>query len=222
MATKQKMTRRERRAQQQRQQRVRRWTALGGALLLMAFIVYFTWQQTAGHSALPAESIADPALGPPDAPVEIVEYGDFGCPACRAWHNSGIREQVLAEFGDQVRFVWRDFPVITAQSPVAAEAGHCAAAQGQFWAYHDHVYENFAGLDQEQLINYAQAVGLETEPFVQCLEQGQMAAKVRTNDNQARRLGLRGTPGFTVNGRVLPGPPSFEMLANLIRTELAE
>ena len=154
--------------------------------------------------------------------VEIVEYGDFGCHACQLWHNSGVRERILADYGDQVRFVWRDFPVITANSPLAAEAGHCAGAQDRFWEYHDHVYENLAGLRENQLVGYAIDIGLDQQAFQMCLEQGLMKAKVQSNEQQARALGLRGTPGFTLNGVPLSAPPSYEALASLIEAENGE
>ncbi len=221
MAANKKATRQARRAQKQQQQRTRRIIGAAVALLFVAFLGYVTWQQSAGSNALPPESVPDPALGAASAPVEIVEYADFGCPACRAWHNSGIREQVLADFGEQVRFVWRDFPVITAQSPKAAEAGQCASAQGRFWEYHDHVYGNYAGLATEQLVTYAADVGLDMAAFEQCLDEGHMRAKVQADEQQARRLGLRGTPGFAINGRALPQPPNYEMLVSLIQAELS-
>jgi protein-disulfide isomerase len=189
-----------------------KWLGILALAALLILIIYFTWQETGGSGGLSAAEVGDPALGPADAPVVITEYADFGCSACRAWHNYGIREQVLATFGDQVRFVWKDFPVITAQSPKAAEAGHCAADQGEFWAYHDIVYENFAGLNEQALRSYATNVGLDMERFDQCLADGLMGPKVRANEQEARQLGLRGTPGFAVNGRPLPAPPSYEQM----------
>lgn len=185
-------------------------------------IFYFTWQETTLSSPSVAVAAADPAIGPESAPVEIVEYADFGCHACRAWHNAGIREQILTAFSDQVRFVWKDFPVITSQSPQAAEAGHCAAAQGKFWEFHDLVYEQFAGLGLDALQGYATRIGLDTTAFAQCLDQRVMRPKVQANDQEARLLGLRGTPGFAINGRPLPAPPSFDQLATLIQQELAQ
>lgn len=177
---------------------------------------YVTWQQTSGGDAIPANEVADPVLGPETAVVEIVEYGDFGCSACRAWHDAGIRQQVMRVYGDSARFVWRDFPVITPDSPAAAEAAQCAGAQDQFWAYHDYVYESGGSLNNLSLKRYAQEIGLDTEAFNACLDGGQMTAKVRDNEQKARALGLRGTPSFTVNGEVLPGPPTFAYLATLI------
>ena len=222
MTSNKQTARQARRDQKQKQQQTRRLIGIVVGMLFVAFLGYFTWQQTTGGNALPAASVPDPMLGNPAATVEIVEYADFGCPACQSWHNSGVREQVLADFGDQVRFVWRDFPVITAQSPQAAEAGQCAGAQDAFWAYHDHIYENFAGLQRAQLIRYATDIGLDPVDFELCLDEGRMRAKVQANEQDARRLGLRGTPGFAVNGRVLPRPPDYPTLAVLIQTELGQ
>ena len=213
------MSSRQARDRKKEQARSRRNRNLIFGVVTMAMVValgYFAWQQTAGGDAVPASEVADPVLGSETAAVEIVEYGDFGCPACRAWHDAGIREQVLRIYGDSARFVWRDFPVITADSPAAAEAAQCAGAQEQFWAYHDYLYESGGSLNNSSLKRYAEEVGLDTEAFNACLDGGAMIAKVRDNEQKARSLGLRGTPSFTVNGQVLPGPPTFDYLATLI------
>ena len=215
-----KARREERRQQKQRSQKIRTATTIAVVILFVGALAYFTWEQTGGSDALPAESVADPVLGGEQAVVEIVEYGDFGCPACRAWHNSGIREQVLADFGDQVRFVWKDFPIITAQSPLAAQAGQCASAQGQFWEYHDHVYENITNLSETNLVAAGADLGLDVEQLQSCLDQGLMVKKVQANEQEARRLGIRGTPGFAINGKPLGGPPNLEQLSQLVRAEL--
>ncbi|RME62740.1 MAG: hypothetical protein D6790_05820, partial [Caldilineae bacterium] len=186
-----------------------------------AAFIFVLWRQTVGGgSALPAADVPDPFLGAEAAAVEIVEYGDFGCPACRAWHNAGIREQVLQNYGDRVRFVWKDFPVITRYSPKAAEAAHCAAAQGKFWAYHDFLYEQTSNIQVDGLKQAAAALGLDQTAFDQCLDEGQMAEKVRVNENEARRYGFRGTPAFALNGQPLPGPPSYQQLATRIEQAL--
>ena len=77
---------------------------------------------------------------------------------------------MLAEYGDQVQFVWRDFPIITAQSPKAAEAGQCAFDQGKFWEYHDYLFERANSLSVSDLKAYAREVGLDGEQFDQCLD----------------------------------------------------
>ncbi len=207
---------RDRKKQQERSRRNRNLIFGIATVAIVVALGYFAWQQTVGGDAIPAGEVADPALGRESAIVEIVEYGDFGCSACRAWHNTGIREQVMRVYGDSARFVWRDFPVITPDSPAAAEAAQCAGAQDQFWAYHDHVYESGGSLNNLSLKGYAEQIGLDMEAFNACLDGGQMTAKVRDNEQKARALGLRGTPSFTVDGEVLPGPPTFEYLATLI------
>jgi protein-disulfide isomerase len=198
-----------------------RWLPIGIALILIAFLVYTTLQETGFGVGLDPASIPPPTLGGANARVEIVEYADLGCPVCRSWHSSGIRNAILAEYGDQVRFVWRDFPVITPQSPQAAEAAHCAAAQGKFWEYHDTVFAQYAGLNPDALRGYAAQVGLDLAAFDGCLARGDMRQVVQANDRMARQVGLRGTPGFTVNGQPLPAPPTLEQLSALIAQELA-
>lgn len=163
----------------------------------------------------------DPTIGPDDAPVTVVEFGDFGCPSCRAWHNAGIRQQILAAYGDQVRFVFKDFPVVTTQSPRAAEAGQCALDQGKFWEYHDFVYENFQGLDDGDLQFYAVQIGLDLDTFQTCLDLSSHTATVRADWQEAEQFGLPGTPSFLINGEPLIGVPYYESFVTLIDQALA-
>ncbi|MBX3053905.1 MAG: DsbA family protein [Caldilineaceae bacterium] len=216
MAKREKMSGTQRRTAQQQEKRNRRLSGILIGVALAAVFVYILWQQTVGSPTLSAIDVPDPVLGAADAPIEIVEYGDFGCPACRGWHNAGILAQVEQAYGEKVRFVWKDFPVVTPYSPKAAEAGHCAASQGKFWEYHDYLYESTTNLRDGGLKAAAAALGLNQTEFDACLDSGQMAGKVQANDNAARRLGIRGTPGFTFNGQVLAGPPSFAQLAQMI------
>lgn len=165
---------------------------------------------------------SNPTLGSDSAKVTIVEYGDFGCTSCRAWHDAGILEQVRAAYGNDVQFVWKDFPVITAQSPKAAEAGQCALDQGKFWEYHDLLFANAPALSVNDLKDYAAQVGLDTTKFNQCLDSGQNQAKVNQSLNEAQReYAFPGTPSFLVNGKKLIGPPSFETLKSTIESILA-
>lgn len=191
-------------------------------LLAVAFLTACTMQISPEAESASAAAVGDPVLGPADAPVEIVKYADFGCSYCRTWHNDGIRDQILDTYGDQVRIVWKDLPIVTAESPRAAEAGHCAAAQGKFWTFHDIVYEEFDGLGDSALQEYASQAGLDLEAFNSCLAQGTMASKVQANEENAERLGLRGTPSFVVDGEPMPsGPPTYEQLAARIDQALS-
>jgi protein-disulfide isomerase len=134
----------------------------------------------------------------------------------------GIKEQIIAEYGDDVQFVWKDFPVITAQSPKAAEAGQCALDQDKFWEYHDALFDNAPALGMNDLKSYAAQVGLDTEMFTQCLDSGQNRAKVEQSLSEAQReYAFPGTPSFLVNGKKLIGPPTFETLKSMVDAILA-
>lgn len=205
------------RAQKTRQQ----WIGIGALALIVAAAFLFL---STRPKALPLDATrlaSNPTLGSASAKVVITEYGDFGCTSCRAWHNAGILQQIIAAYGAQVQFVWKDFPVITAQSPKAAEAGQCAFDQGKFWEYHDYLYENARSLGVNDLKSYAAQLGLDTEKFNACLDSGQNRAKVEQNLNEARTFGFPGTPSFLVNGQKLVGPPTFESLKSLIEPILA-
>lgn len=170
------------------------------------------------------EVVSTPALrsiGPQTAPVTITEYADFGCISCKAWHQFGIREQVLEHYGEQVRFVWRDFPVTAPQSPQAAEAGLCAHDQGQFWEYHNILFANAPALGQGNLKAYAAEIGLDTQRFNACLDSGQHRSAVEQERTSALEQGFRSVPSFMVNDHRLIGPPSYDQLVALIDDILA-
>jgi protein-disulfide isomerase len=151
--------------QKQRQKQLNRYVSIGIAVIVVAALIVVSWPKPEAKPLTEARLESDPALGPSDAAITIIEYGDFGCSSCRIWHQAGVRDQVEAEYGDQVQFVWRDFPVITAQSPKAAEAGQCAFDQGMFWEFHDYVYEQGSSLGVSDLKEYAKQIGLDSKEF---------------------------------------------------------
>lgn len=130
-------------------------------------------------------------------------------------------KQIRAQYGDKVRFVWRDLPVITPESPKAAEAGHCAADQGKFWEYHDYLYERAPGISVSQLKTYAADLKLDTQTFNQCLDSGQYRGTVDHNLQDASAHGVLGTPSFLVNGRTVVGSQSFSDFQRVIDAALA-
>ena len=176
---------------------------------------------SAGAPPATTATASDPTLGPVSAPVTLIEYGDFGCSTCRAWEKAGILKAALQKYGDQLHFVWRDFPVITAESPKAAEAGRCAYDQGKFWEYHDLLYQKAPALSVADLKAYAGQLGLDTVVFNQCLDSGQHKPIVDAETQAAYQLGFRGTPSFLLNGQPLVGPPSLAYLEQLVNQKLA-
>jgi protein-disulfide isomerase len=152
-----------------------------------------------------------------DAPVQIVEFADFGCPRCRAWHTNGIKEQLQEEFGEQIAFTFRHYPIITSLSPKAAEAGQCAAEQDAFWEYHDYIYEQtlVAALEPDDLVSYAAEIGLDTTQFEACLDSAKYEAYVAQDWQAALDAGGGGTPAFYINEE--PVGFSYEVMAGTIR-----
>ena len=204
------------------QKNKRQWIGYGALALILFAAVFFISSRPKAQPLDETRLASNPTIGSDTAKVVITEYADFGCPACRAWHRAGILEQVQAAYGDDVQFVWKDFPVITAQSPKAAEAGQCAFDQGKFWEYYDLLFEKAPALSVNDLKTYAAQIGLDTDTFNQCLDSGQNRAKVEQSLSEAQReYAFPGTPSFLVNGKKLIGPPSFETLKSTIDSILA-
>lgn len=213
----------QRREEQARAARMKQIRAIGLVVIALAILGGVFYWRNAGR--VPVEEVAaatPPNLdGPENAPVKIVEFGDFGCPACRSWHNAGVKAQLQAAFGDQISFEFRHFPVITAQSPKAAEAAQCAAEQGAFWQFHDYIYEQTPpnALSSSQLKAYASAIGLDQARFDSCLDSGKYQDYVIRDQQAAVDAGARGTPSFFINGQA--AFPSYEGMAGAIEQALA-
>ena len=148
----------------------------------------------------PPVSTRDHIAGPDDAPVTLVEYGDFECPYCGMAY--AVVKRAQRELGDQLRVVFRHFPLAEAHphARVAAQAAEAAAAQGQFWEMHDILFEHQDALGPEDLVSYAESLGLDTARFTSELEAGMYEKRVREDFRSGVRSGVNGTPTFFVNG----------------------
>jgi len=201
---------------------LRQITAISVVAVIIVVVAAILWSESAQVTPLSAARLAsDPSLGSPSAKVTIIEYGDFGCPTCRGWEQAGVLKQLVAAYGDQVHFVWKDYPIITAQSPQAAEAGQCAFDQSKFWNYHDLLYAKASALSISDLKSYAAQLGLNTAQFNQCLDSEQDKAKIDQSMAEARGYGFIGTPAFVVNGQKVIGPASFAQFKSMIDPILA-
>ena len=172
-------------------------------------------------STEPAPMEAAPALGPATAPVTIIEYADLGCPACWAWYKADVLKQLRAKYGDQIRFVWRDFPVITLLSPKAAEAAQCAHEQGKFWEFHDLVYEQNGAIEESDLQTYAAKIGLDMKQFNECVTSRRYRDRVNAEQHEGFERGLKGAPEFFVNGQHVFGPQGASVFEKIIDPILA-
>jgi len=162
----------------------------------------------------------DHAIGPPDAPVTLVEYGDYECPYCgRAFP---IVDRLRQEVGERLRLVFRHFPqnTVHAHASVAAQAAEAAAAQGKFWEMHEKLYRHQDDLADADLVQYALRLGLEVYRFESDLASEQFSRKVRDDFSSGLRSGVKGTPTFFINGVRYDGPLEYEALREaIIRAE---
>ncbi len=162
----------------------------------------------------------DPAVGPEDAPVLIVSFSDYQCPFCARFALETL-PQILEAYEGKVRFVFRDFPFHT-YAQKAAEAAECADDQGQFWAYHDTIFQNQSALTLDDLKKYAADLGLDTAAFDECLDLGKYEEEVQSDLQAGLGYGVGGTPTFFINGRVMVGAQPFAAFQALIEEELAQ
>jgi len=163
----------------------------------------------------------DHAAGPKDAPVTLVEYGDFQCPHCgRAYP---IVKQVQRALGSQLRFVFRHFPLtkIHPEAEHAAEAAEAAGAQGAFWQMHDRLFERQFALDDDHLVEYATELGLDADRIRGELEAGTHSAHVRDDFMSGVKSGVNGTPTFFINGVRYDGSWDLESLQAALATAVA-
>ena len=157
--------------------------------------------------------------GSASAPVTIVEFSDFQCPYCK--RVLPTLEQVEQKYGDQVRIVYRHYPLsIHADAQKAAEAANCAGDQGKFWEMHDILFEEQQKLSVVDLKDKATRLGLDAAKFGECLDSNQHAASVQNDMRDAVAAGVDGTPAFFINGRFLSGAQPFENIAAIIDDEI--
>ncbi len=150
----------------------------------------------------------DHAQGPADAPITLVEYGDYECPHCAAAH--GVVRTVQRELGGSLRYVFRNFPLRQAHPHAAhaAEAAESIARHGgeeRFWAMHDWMFAHQHTLADEYLLERAAALGVEAQAVEDDLSAGAMASRVHHDFRSGVRSGVNGTPTFFVNGRRFDG-----------------
>ncbi len=165
---------------------------------------------------VPVDPERDHVRGPAEAPVTLVEYGDFECPYC-GQAETVIRE-LLADFGE-LRYVWRHLPLndVHPHAQLAAEASEAAAAQGRFWDMHDLMLAHQDALELRHLLGYATELGLDLERFKGHLRKRKGAARIAEDVESADRSGVSGTPTFFINGHRHQDAYDVETLSRAVR-----
>ena len=170
--------------------------------------------------AVPVDRKRDHVRGSDHAPVTLVEYGDFECPFCG--RAEPVVRQVVEEFGDDLRYVFRHLPLadVHPNAQLAAEAAEAANAQGRFWEMHDLLFEHQDALKPMNLVDYAAELGLDVERFTDELRRRIYASRVAEDIDTADQSGVTGTPTFFVNGRRHQGAFDLETLTTAVRGAL--
>ncbi len=155
-----------------------------------------------------------------DAPITLVEFSDFECPFC-ARHYPTL-QKIVNDYPEKVRLVYKHFPLsFHPNAQKASESSECASEQGQFWEYHDKLFENLqTGYSLDNFKNWAKDLGLDEQQFNACLDSGKYAQKVKADFQEGSAKGVNGTPATFINGQLVSGALPYETLQQIIESEL--
>ncbi|EIE98912.1 Na+/H+ antiporter NhaA [Saccharomonospora glauca K62] len=166
----------------------------------------------------PVDPVKDNVRGNPDAPLTLLEYGDFECPFCS--RATGVTRELRARFGSDLRYVFRHLPLsdVHPHAEFAARAAVAARRQDKFWEMHDLLFAHQDELEFEDVVGYASELGLDVETFLRDLESEETAAVVRADVASAEASGARSTPTFFVGEHRHVGPHDTETLAEALES----
>jgi len=164
----------------------------------------------------------NPAIGPVDAPVTMIEFGDYQCAYCKRWYDA-VTTPLMKDYAGKIRFVYRDLPLsaIHPDAQSAAEAADCAGEQGAYWKYHDALFGAKYGLGAQAYTQYATDLGLDVNAFNTCVTERRYQSEVDNDASVGMNLGLTGTPSFFINGLKVIGAQPYEVFKQIIDKELA-
>jgi len=169
---------------------------------------------------VPVNISSDHIRGSINAPITIVEYGDYECPYTGMAYP--IIKELMKQFGEQIYFVFRNFPLndIHPHAQHAAEAAEAAAAQDKFWQMHDYLFEHQKALDDRHLLDYAQKVGLDVDKFRSEMSGHIYAPLVNKSLKSGIDSGVGGTPTFFINGQRYEDSYDFDTLTSFLKKSL--
>ena len=174
--------------------------------------------------AVPDVTDDDYVRGNPNAKVTMIEYSDFECPFCSRFAET--TDEILDEYGDDIRFVYRHFPLsFHPEAEPAALAAECAGEQGKFWEFHDELFANQTSLGTKLYDEIADDLGINNSQFKDCIDTEKYAAKIRTQAQEGGAAGVSGTPGSFIidadgNIEAVKGALPFSAVQPLIEAAL--
>lgn len=164
-----------------------------------------------------------PTKGDDDAPVTLIEFSDFQCPFCGRFYSQTL-DQIQEQYVDtgKVKFVYKHFPLdsIHPQATPAALAAECANEQGKFWEYHDLIFDNQQALGDASYKQWAAQLSLDEGQFNECYDSQKYLEDVQSDLQQGSSAGIRGTPGFLLNGQLISGAQPFSVFQQAIEAAL--
>lgn len=165
----------------------------------------------------------DPFTGPEEAPITLIEFADYECPFCQR-HFAEVYPRLLATYPDQIRFVYKDFPLtsIHPNALPAALAAQCAREQDAFWDFHDLLFSGQLAFGRASYEQYASQLSLDADQFAACLDEERYLELVEESRAYALSLGIGSTPTFFINGIPVVGAQPFEVFAEVIDYELSQ
>lgn len=204
--------------------------ALSAVILVAGVVMVSTGQQqTPIDEQLASEETrlraSDHVKGPNQAPLTLIEFSDFQCPACASYHS--VLKELTQEFQNEIQIVYRHFPIrsLHRHAELAARAAEAAGKQGKFWEMHDILFELQAEWaeeknPQERFFEYAQSLDLDLDVFKTDLNSNQVSDKVNADNQSGLRLGVDATPTFYLNGKKIQNPGSYEEFKKLLQSNL--
>jgi protein-disulfide isomerase len=164
-----------------------------------------------------------PSYGPEDAAITLVEFSDYQCPYCKQWYDE-VLARLLEEYPDQLRFVYRDFPLTSIHSEAisAAVAARCAGEQEKYWEYHNALFTDTYGLSSDAYPKYAADLGLKMDDFNTCVQEDRYRDAVLASMEEAQsQFYVGSTPTFFLNGIPIEGALPYTFFKQVIDLELA-
>ena len=175
--------------------------------MIAGLIVVMSTVDNTSSNELTIEKLSEngsPIMGDPNAPITILEWGDYQCTFCYKFHQNTLNviNEEFIETG-KVKVIFKDFPLNGPDSKLAAEASYCAHDQDKYWEYHDQLYENWAGertgwITRESLSEFAESINLEIVEFNKCLDENKYENKINSIYEFGNEIGIDATPSFLV------------------------